>query len=533
MSDSQTRSLTVAVVAHREEDLGRTLDAVGSIADQRIVLATDKVDSAPPLVDCRDVQVVCRAWNDGLDAARNAVMDQVAGDWILWLHAGETMSADDARQVRRLVDQSADEACVWGLHVSIPPAHATARQEEWIEVRLIPRSANLRFTGLVRESLVPAIEAAGLPLQTCDVVIEGNPDESPSAKSQCAARRLLLADRMLRDKGQETEAHLALGEALSTLGRHSEAAEALRRAVASAEHGTTAMLEAFYGLLGALDEVGDRRDEQIQVGLQALEVFPLDAQLLCAMGGYLAGAGRLDLAQRSYAVAAEHGRIEPRVRHLADWREVSFSCLSLTQQLQGDVVAAEQTLQRGLLHLPQADSLRRQWIQMLVRRGQTESALAELDRLVQPVPQREALRIAVRGACLAAKENWIAADSYLTSAFEAGCRDPICLRWLAVTHLAQQRIDDARSLLEHWRQREPQNPEVGTLLEMVEQAASAQKPEAVPTTAADAQLGTQGDPGQRRLRVDQQSDSTRRDSSDRPVPHSPQRRAADPTEMES
>ena len=67
------------------------------------------------------------------------------------------------------------------------------------------------------------------------------------------------------------------------------------------------MLEAFYGILAALDQLPGARDKQLALCQEALAAFPFDAQLLCAMGNYLQQQGRIDLACRSFEAAARFG----------------------------------------------------------------------------------------------------------------------------------------------------------------------------------------------------------------------------------
>jgi hypothetical protein len=63
------------------------------------------------------------------------------------------------------------------------------------------------------------------------------------------------------------------------------------------------MLEGYYGLLTTFDGDPSQSDQQITACLEALEVYPLDAQLLVAMGGYMQNQNRLDLAARGCAEA--------------------------------------------------------------------------------------------------------------------------------------------------------------------------------------------------------------------------------------
>jgi len=122
-----------------------------------------------------------------------------------------------------------------------------------------------------------------------------------------------------------------------------------------------------------------------------------------------------------------------------------------------------QLLEQELAANPQASRLRRQLLELHVRHGRRDEALAVVNSLPRGVEEssgREALRSAVRGACLAAVGNWISAKPYLETAYRAGCRAPLCLRWLTMTHFSQGNGEEAAAALQQWSQVDPLSPEL-------------------------------------------------------------------------
>ncbi len=80
------------------------------------------------------------------------------------------------------------------------------------------------------------------------------------------------------------------------------------------------------------------------------------------------------------------------------------------------------------------------------------------------ISQRDALRNAIRGACMGSQQQWPAALAYLRTAYEAGCRDPICLRWLSIGLMSTGETQAAEAALGQWQQVSPDNPEPARLL---------------------------------------------------------------------
>ncbi len=272
-----------------------------------------------------------------------------------------------------------------------------------------------------------------------------------------------------------------------------------RQAIRAAAPTSTSQREAYYGLLTVFDQIPAERQAQINVCVEALKVFPRDAQLLCAMGGYMQAQSQLDLSAQAYRMAAQFGEIDPRTWHVPDIHEIATVCLSLTFQLRANDDEACRVLEQALARAPEAHRVRRHLIDIYIRRDQRKEALGQLDRLPAETPHREALRGAIRGACLAAKRNWAPALAYLQTAHAAGCRDVICLRWLAATLMASGQRDAALPILHEWLAIEPRNVEVQKNLEMFAPpapAAEAPPPILAPMSPDPIEVDT------RRLRID-------------------------------
>ena len=201
-------------------------------------------------------------------------------------------------------------------------------------------------------------------------------------------------------------------------------------------------------------------------------MFPLDAQLLCALGGYLQALGRTDLAEKSYHTAFHYGQVNAEVWHVAEVRDIAAICHSITFQLQNKHDEARQALEVAVAESPKSVRLRRHLIDVYVKCGLRDEALEQVNLLPPETPKREALRSAVRGACLAVQQNWIAAKAYLKTALTAGCQETFCLRWLAISLLSVGEVDEARGVLQQWQTLEPQNEEVIKYLESLDGPSS-------------------------------------------------------------
>jgi tetratricopeptide (TPR) repeat protein len=440
-------------------------DSIGSIrgiADEIVVVDTGSTDNTVEVARQEGAAVHEIPWDDSFAAARNECLRRTSGQWVLWLDAGETIDDTAAQQLRNFVDESADPNKAYVVFIQRPACHAASSGYERIgQLRLLPNRSELVFTGRLREQVLPAVLAVGMEVDALDLTIDRPAsDADPERRAARATRNLKLANLVLASSGEQPLMLCVRAEALVALGRTGQAEQVYRRLMEVAPRGSSEMLEAYYGLLTMLDGHPAQLDAQIALCVEALEFYPLDAQLLCGMGGYLLRQQRLDLAARSYEMAVVHGRVDPAIWHLADLADVAVCCLSLTQQLMGNDQRAKSVLQEALAERPDSINLRRALIELYVKAGRQRDALVECDRLPDDLPGRDAMRDVVRGAVLVVKKKAAEALPYLTSAYAAGCRDSFCFRWLAAAQLAQGNLDAVGALADQWERRQPGNLEI-------------------------------------------------------------------------
>ena len=465
--EARNRKLTVALVAGEDAALIReTLLSVRGVADEIVLVATGSTDSIQPVADEFEATIVKHEWKDSYSAARNDALAHLTGEWVLWLDPGETFQADGAARLREFVNTQVDIMTAYVLLVRAPQAPGTIGSEQIGQVRLIPNHPGIRFEGRVRENLFHSLAECGMSVEAVPFLIQRSPIENdPNWRMQKASRDAQLVELEIKESGPSPRLMICMAEAVQTLNDQNHALLFFEQACRLAEHNSAEMLEAFYGILTSLDGRPDSLDIQIQTCTTALEIFPLDAQLLCAVGGYLQTKGQLELARRSFETAYKYGQINLETWHIDDIDEIAASCLAITTHAGGQEDEAEAILVQALKDCPHSVRLRRQVIEMHVKHGRRQEALAELEKLPHDYPKIESFRSAVRGATLAAQQDWVAARPYLEAAFQHDSREPVCLRWYATTLAALGEIEAAREILQTWKQKDPFCPEPDQLLQ--------------------------------------------------------------------
>ena len=94
---SRPRLSVAMIVRDEQEVLAESIESVGKIADEIVVLDTGSADRTPELAAQLGATVHRTAWENDFSAARNHCLRLVTGNWVLWLDAGERIRAQTCR----------------------------------------------------------------------------------------------------------------------------------------------------------------------------------------------------------------------------------------------------------------------------------------------------------------------------------------------------------------------------------------------------------------------------------------------------
>jgi len=468
---SRPQQLSVAMIARDEQAvIAETLDSIRGIADEILVLDTGSTDQTAMVAAEWGAKVFHAPWSHDFSVARNQLLEEFQGDWVLWLDAGERLAPGSAELLRQFIDAKADRKTLYNVVVEVPAPSASYYAEQAAQARLMPAGAGIRFEGPVGESLRPSAETAQLQLAQAPGKILCHPRRNdPKRRTEIALRDLRIIARYRGQGNPLTPRVLVrLGEAYCQLKQPVLAEQAFLQAVRTARRGSSEMLEGYYGLLTAMAADPTQLDRQLLACTEALEVYPLDAQLLCTAGGYLQARGRLDLAERSFRLAVQFGQIHTDTWHLVGLGDFAVACLSASLQLQGKDDEARDVLEQAVLRPQMSPRLGRQLVELHVKHGRVDEALRVAESLFSQAEMRRGMEKAVRGACKATRQQWTEAIADLQQARAAGCDDPLCLRWLSAALISAGRLEAAEPVVRQWQQAEPENHEMLTYLRLLE-----------------------------------------------------------------
>lgn len=220
--------LSAALIVRDEERfLEGCLRSLDGRVDEVVVVDTGSTDRSPEIAADLGARVVSRPWGGDFAAARNASIDAARGEWVLYIDADEEVVAFDHAVVER---ELADPRCACYTLRLRPLAGYTRYRVH----RLFRNRPELRFRGIIHESLIPALDALrtreGLQVgEDSAVALEHYGYAEPARKAE---RDLPLLRRRLHEEPTHVYSWAHLGSTLAVLGDNAGAEAAWRQGVA-------------------------------------------------------------------------------------------------------------------------------------------------------------------------------------------------------------------------------------------------------------------------------------------------------------
>ncbi|MEO8487349.1 MAG: glycosyltransferase [Betaproteobacteria bacterium] len=217
------------IVRDEERFLADCLASLAPHVDEIVVADTGSTDGTRAIAERFGARVIEHRWSGDFSAARNAALDAARGDWNLYIDADERVVSWDRAALDPLLTDPAVLAC----RVLFQPQSGFTRYREH---RLFRRRDDLRFRGVIHESILPALDDAcrredGRIADSEVALVHLGYDGDLAAKHR---RNRPLLEARLAAEPDHVYSRDHLGLTLLGLGDEAGAEDAFGRAVASA-----------------------------------------------------------------------------------------------------------------------------------------------------------------------------------------------------------------------------------------------------------------------------------------------------------
>jgi glycosyltransferase involved in cell wall biosynthesis len=217
------------IVRNEERFLEGCLQSLQGHVDEIVIVDTGSTDRSRDIARDFGARIVDRPWHGDFAAVRNASIDAARGEWLLYIDADERVVECDHAAVDTLLTDP-QHIC---YTVLFRPAVGYSRYRE---SRLFRKRPDLRFQGVIHETLVPALEKlqtrSGLKIGASPVALDHYGYEGDLRHKHL--RNLPLLQARLRREPSHVYCLDQLGLALRGLGDDAAAEAAWWRAIEAA-----------------------------------------------------------------------------------------------------------------------------------------------------------------------------------------------------------------------------------------------------------------------------------------------------------
>ena len=417
-------------------------------------------------------------WLHDEAATRNMLIDYVendnVADYMVWINPGEEFDPATLDEFQYFLEREINRDSVYMM-----VAHRYFREdrkrhdldEETIEARLMPLQRGIRFQGRVRASLLPRSVSMMTQISAAPGRFLLPSQKNDPAKTIDRAKQTLEILQKIEQEGEIIQDGLlaAQAEAQFILGNFVDARRSLTQLTKITKR-SDIRLSAYYSLWETFAAAPIPDAEITKLMIEALDHAPVDMQLLTFLGSHLQRTGQLELAVRTFETAVQHGKVSLDVWHRLRIREIAITSLALCLRLQDRNNEAIRVMETNTELVEDRSEYNRHLLDLYITENLEEKA-SELAAEIWGDVDLDLIRLVLKGACTAKKGRWDSALAPLEEAYQAGCRDILCLRWYALTLLATQQFVPAVEILERWLAVQPGNSEAKSYY------AAAQHPE--------------------------------------------------------
>jgi tetratricopeptide (TPR) repeat protein len=226
------------IVRNEAEFLPECLASIAPHVDEIIVVDTGSTDATPEIAARAGARIAHVPWRDDFAAARNESIALATGEWILVLDADERLAPRGGAAIREAIARG-------GFDCGLLPLHEATRVDAALDEvlsgkarigeighlpRLLRRTPDLRFTGIIHENILPWLRARGMKTRfvPADIVHLGASLEVRTRLSK-AQRNSRLLERLADAEPDDPTPLGYLAHDYLELGRIDDARRAVER----------------------------------------------------------------------------------------------------------------------------------------------------------------------------------------------------------------------------------------------------------------------------------------------------------------
>lgn len=265
------------IVKNEAENIGRWLNCVRQLADEIIVVDTGSEDDTAAIAAAGGARVIPFQWCDDFAAAKNFALDQVHGEWVIFLDADEYFSKASVPKVREYIQRYDTNRKIVGIIcrlLNIDKDDNNRFNSSICQVRIFRNLRSLRYTGRIHEML-QNVATHGRRLQMAQELEIYHTGYSRSVVRRKLERNLAILQQEIARRGEKEEDSIYLMDCYFGLEQYEKAVQYAHMAIESGIRFIGMETNAYERLIKSLMMLKKPREEILEVVDAAARKFPL------------------------------------------------------------------------------------------------------------------------------------------------------------------------------------------------------------------------------------------------------------------
>lgn len=216
------------IVKNEEESITDALDSVDVIMDEIIICDTGSTDDTVALAEQYGVTVIQDPWQNDFSRPRNRAIEASNCDWILWIDADDRLDESSAEPLKHLWQ----EAPTQGMALCIANERENSTPIEFLQVRLFPRDADIRFEQKIHEQIMYSIARKKIPF-SChpEITIRHSGYNNPEQHKKKAERNKPLLCEEIKNNPDDPILQHSLADCIMVLDETDKAEKLYKRVI--------------------------------------------------------------------------------------------------------------------------------------------------------------------------------------------------------------------------------------------------------------------------------------------------------------
>lgn len=150
------RISATVIVKNEEEDIVTWIRCMQDLAEEIVVVDTGSTDRTVEIVQEAGIKVMHFDWIDDFAAAKNFALDQVHGDWVLFMDADEYIPQEYYDGLKKAIARYDADSSVIGLvsdWVNVDKVNNNAYTSKGYQIRVFRNMPELRYVHMIHELL--------------------------------------------------------------------------------------------------------------------------------------------------------------------------------------------------------------------------------------------------------------------------------------------------------------------------------------------------------------------------------------------